>query len=137
MDQMNQEEIIQQFDPELREKIRREAELRDEFWRVMKAHRARVYPTFEERKDAVLAINVIFTEVNDLAADLMENGYTPPPHPDQPPAAETEQAIEQLRRVTEILREMNERRQRNEQQQPAQNEDTESESEEENKNNQN
>ncbi|EGT45753.1 hypothetical protein CAEBREN_18094 [Caenorhabditis brenneri] len=136
MAQMNQEEIIQQFDPEMRAKIRREAELRDEFWRVMKAHRARVYPTFEERRDAVLAINVIFTEVNDLAADLMENGYIPPPHPDQPPAAETENDLEALRRVTEVLREMNERRQRNEQQQqPPQNEDTSSE--EENGNNQN
>nr|ACI49046.1 hypothetical protein Cbre_JD07.013 [Caenorhabditis brenneri] len=126
--------IIEQFDPETRAKIARQAELRDLFWAERRAYRAGEYATEELYEAGMDRTIALFNQLRVLNEELKRVGYIAPRHRDAPTAAETEANLEILRRLAAVLRE---HRNHHNAAPPAppgepQNEDTGSEGEEEN-----
>ncbi|CAL2038065.1 unnamed protein product [Caenorhabditis brenneri] len=126
--------IIEQFDPETRAKIARQAELQDLFWAERRAYRAGEYATEELYMAGMERTTTICRELILLSTELGRAGFIPPRHRDAPTAAEREAALESLQNLLAVYRERRNQRLANAAPPPEepQNEDTESEGEEEN-----
>ncbi|EGT56564.1 hypothetical protein CAEBREN_22980 [Caenorhabditis brenneri] len=99
------EDIIEQFDPDMRAKIARQAELRDLFWEERRAYRTGEYATREQYRAGRERTRTIFNELLVLSEELSRVGFIPPPHRDEPTDAEREAALETLRRLVDDNRE--------------------------------